>query len=68
MTPTEFYDLCAAHDWHYQFSEDPGVWTKGVAESNKLVAFAAASLEFNQIYTDWAEHALKKKPKPARPA
>jgi hypothetical protein len=62
----DYYDMLAKHDWHYEMTEDPGVWRKGSAEHRRLLAIASESEEHRQLYGAWNCHIFSNGPKPVR--
>ncbi len=40
MTPAEYFDACAAHDWYFEFSDSGAVWRRGRDARAKLDALA----------------------------
>jgi hypothetical protein len=44
-TPAEFHDRCAAHDWHYHYSDDPRVYHRGHADAEALRSIASAEFD-----------------------
>lgn len=74
MTLNDFYTELERHDWYYHFSDDHGVWCRGVAESNRLQEIAKESPEHTKLMNDFGEHYFSgesfgkpKAPKPERP-
>ena len=59
FTLDELTELCAAHDWFYNFSDDHRVWEKGTAEINRIrqlmLGLQAQGMgkEAKQIYENW---------------
>ena len=53
MTIEEYYDALACHDWYYNYSDDHGVWQKGLAESRRLQAVCQENDVFTDMYTDF---------------
>lgn len=53
-----FRRICLAHDWHYDYSDDGGVWRRGNEVQKKLEKIVA---EKGGKYRDyWENYALKK--------
>ena len=46
----EYWDALRAHDWNYDFSDDPGVWRAGAAEGEWLLGVANLSPEHKALY------------------
>ncbi len=40
MTLTEFIQLLDDHDWSFEYSDDPGAWSKGNIERRAIIAAA----------------------------
>ena len=50
----EYSASLAKHDWHFEFSEDSGVWARGNAERKKL---KSAQKELDADYVLWNKYA-----------
>ena len=59
FTLDELTELCAKHDWFYNFSDDHKVWEKGTAEINRIrqlmlgLQEQGMGKEAKQIYENW---------------
>lgn len=69
-TLRKFWDMLDTHDWHYEMSDDFGVWQRGNAAHAELRSMAALSPQHKKLFTqfekfrnDWD----RKVKKPARP-
>lgn len=56
MTIEEFFHLCSAHDWTYEFSDDQRAWRAGRAEREVLQAAVAATPAFLPILQAWVTY------------
>jgi len=51
MTIQEYKKALHAHDWHYNYSDDHGIWQKGEREASTLSHIAKTyGEEFKQEY------------------
>lgn len=64
MIAAEFYDLCAAHDWTYNFSDDHRVWKRGEAERKRLVSLMQDHHEFQGIFYAWQNYMFRDRGEP----
>lgn len=53
MIAAEYYDLCAAHDWSYNFTDDHNAWKRGEAERLRLIELFTAQPELHNIFIEW---------------
>jgi hypothetical protein len=53
ITLQEFYDMLAAHDWSYQYSDDHKQWTKGREMQRRLVNIMRGGGKYEQLYNDY---------------
>ena len=72
ITLQEFYDLLAAHDWSYQYSDDHRQWTKGSDMQRRLTNIVreykgTAYEKLYNDYRDWWFSADDDIVKPVRP-
>lgn len=67
MTPREYWTACRLHDWHYSYSDDPGVFRNGSESEFNLLALSANNPELSAIYEAWADYHYGSGPKPAEP-
>lgn len=58
MIAAEFWDLCEAHDWYYNFTDDHGVWKRGEAERLRLIELSEDNPEFARIFDAFQAHKL----------
>lgn len=67
----EFWDLCASHDWWYQYADDGRAYRAGAAENADLANIAHRGGEaYVKILSSWRAHVFdpaKTAPKPVRP-
>lgn len=75
MSPEEFYDKCASHDWYHAYSDDHNVWRRGEAAEHELRKIAATDERLQSIFDQWRDHMFtgeaygsERAPKPERPA
>ena len=58
MTIIEYKKLLSDHDWHYNYSDDHGVWQRGERESAAITRYASTGTdEFKKAYNE--AHALR---------
>ena len=55
-SPQEFHQLCAQHDWTYQFSDDHRAWRAGVEQAEVLRAALNRDASLAPIYHAWVRH------------
>ena len=55
ITLQEFYDMLAAHDWSYQYSDDHRQWTKGSDMQRRLTSIAREykGTAYEKLYNDY---------------
>lgn len=56
MTPKEYFDLCAKHDWFYDYSDDHSKWRAGNDEYKTLMNWKKENTLFQDIFDAWAYH------------
>lgn len=73
MSPQEFYDRCAQHDWYYDYSDDGSVWRAGRADRSEIERLAHEH-GHEAILAEWTRHMFSgqpwgtdKAPRPERP-
>ena len=49
MNKEEFKKKLEAFDWYYEFSDDPGVFRRGLKEFDELEALASGNEAFNTM-------------------
>lgn len=63
---SEFEDALKHHDWYYDYSDDGGVWRRGMAENDRIRRMRAQLIEQGQQrevdrlwmqYCPWAQEA-----------
>ena len=64
MTIQEYFDLCAKHDWFYDYSDDHSKWRAGNTEYQRLYNWKKENTVFQAIFTAWAHHVFNKGEKP----
>lgn len=74
MTLQDFYDLCAKHDWYYQFSDSPEVYDRGRREADVLAGLARNNPERSDMLAAFGRWAYsgpawqtEREPRPERP-
>lgn len=65
-TRLEFYDLCAAHDWHYSMADDHSEYRKGEKEAIKIATILDDNPDYADIHKAWLDHVERRAPKPPR--
>lgn len=68
MCLREFYNLCEAHDWTYQYSDDGDVYRAGQEEYKRISSLKLAFPEKQQMYTDFYRYHYNRGPKPIMPS
>ena len=75
MTPAEYWDKLAAHDWYYAFSDDHRVWLRGTKQEDDLRALANSVEGGKELYEAFHKYMFSGKswgterfPKPERPS
>lgn len=65
-----FYDELMGHDWHYDRSDDHGVWKRGCSSLAHLDTVAKTSPEHQALFRAMRDYQFgpSNTPKPARPA
>lgn len=56
MSPEDFYDRCAKHDWYHYMSDDGRTHSNGKAEERELSRLAGGSARLGRIYAAWEAH------------
>lgn len=56
MTPRQFHQLCAEHDWTYEFSDDHRSWVRGRDQKEKIIAAIRSDESLAPIYVAWVTH------------
>lgn len=56
LTPLQFWNRCARHDWHHSLSDDMRVWRKGRADRLALEEAADSDARLKLIWDQWFEH------------
>jgi hypothetical protein len=76
----QFFNACALHDWHYNYSDDPGVYRRGADADTALRSQADGDPDLKAVWDRWAEYTsggqwrpmvddfLPKAPEPPDPA
>jgi len=52
MSKEEFAKLLEDHDWFYNMSDDPWVWTRGNQERLKIENLCKENPEFQKMYEE----------------
>jgi hypothetical protein len=60
----DYFKLLANLDWYYQFSDDHGVWQRGLSANNLAHAIRLQSSVHTKMYDDWYAYMFKKGEKP----
>lgn len=75
MTPAEYWDKLAAHDWYYAFSDDHRVWLRGISQEDELKSLAICVEGGQELYKAYHDYMFSGKswgterfPKPERPS
>ena len=63
----DFWELCEAHDWHYERSDDPSVYRKGRANLIRLSLISEQTEDHFKLYADYIAYKFNNNPKPERP-
>ena len=56
MDLKQFDELLAGHDWHYDYSDDYSVWTRGMNESRFIAVIAKSSDAHRALFNAWQEY------------
>jgi hypothetical protein len=56
MTPAEFFDMCATHDWYYNYADDNRAYKAGLARNRELADIARSDPELQAIYDAWLDY------------
>ena len=64
----DFRRRLQGHDWHYNMSDDPGVWRRGSAVEQELLAIAKTSPQHRKLFDAFYDHAMGRGPAPELPA
>jgi hypothetical protein len=67
MTPREYWTACRLHDWHYEYSDDPGVFRAGTDNRYRLVKLTSDRPDLAAIFKAWEDHAFNSGPVPTEP-
>ena len=56
MTKQEYFNLCARHDWFYDYSDDHSVWKRG-NDMQKIIRAVSEELpDYAPIYKAWVNY------------
>jgi hypothetical protein len=68
-TLAAYYDLLAAHDWHYEKSDDARVYERGLQRARRLneIHCRASDVAYLNLHVAYSEHVLLGRVKPERP-
>ena len=64
MTKEEFFNLCATHDWFYDFSDDGGMFKDGHNQYRQMMQTLRENNDLIDIYMAWSDHMFNLKDKP----
>jgi hypothetical protein len=67
MTPREYWTACRLHDWHYMYSDDPGVYRAGKESLDRLQLLAHNDPALANIFRQWEENQMNCGPVPREP-
>lgn len=67
MEAFDFFELCAAHDWHYIMSEDNTARAKGEKERSHLLGLLTVYPHLYPIFQSWANYVSYGVTKPVKP-
>ena len=62
-----YYKMLEAHDWYYDFSDDPRVFRAGQGALGKLQTIAKQSQEHLALFNAYKTYVNKKGPRPDEP-
>lgn len=68
ISPKQFHQMCAQHDWNHEYSDDAGAYRAGKASEAKLQDAIHAQPELAPIYKAWKAHVVTGAPRPVEPA
>ena len=70
MTPLEFYNLCARHDWTYEFSDDYSAWYRGKEKAAALRLAMHDRPDLKAIFAAWVAwiNSVDDHPRPVAPS
>ena len=66
-TKAAFWDMLNSHDWHYDRSDDHGVWKRGSEKGRQLGQISRETPAHRVLYMNFYNHIYFNEPKPARP-
>ena len=61
ITPEQYKKMLNTHDWHYQMSEDPGVYRRGKESRDRLIELSKTCEEFKSMYSQAHYNKLQRK-------
>lgn len=74
MRLSDFWDLCAAHDWYFEMASSNERFQRGLQQRNLLRGCASESLQHERLYAQFSASKFsgptwgtEKKPLPVRP-
>jgi hypothetical protein len=67
VTLAGYFSMLATHDWHYEMSDDSGVWRTGNEHQKKLERVAKQSGAHKSLFEAYRKYALEDGPLPERP-
>lgn len=57
MDARTYHDVCAAHDWYHEWSDDHGAYLRGQRERSRLREAAELSAGLMEIWEAWNAYA-----------
>ena len=63
----DYYDRLRFHDWHYEMSDDSGMYRRGKDSEHALEAVARQSDAHKALFDAWAAYVAHTGPMPMRP-
>lgn len=67
MDESDFYDLLAAHDWYYQYSDDHKYWVIGRNRMAAIKNVLKSNPELQGMYNEFFNFHNKQGPEPKKP-
>lgn len=56
LTPKQFHNMCAQHDWGYEYSDDSGAHLAGKESEAKIANAVHRQPELTPILQEWRAH------------
>jgi hypothetical protein len=67
MDLRNYWTACRLHDWHYSYSDDPGVYREGAESEADLLRHAWGRPDLTEMYNMWKDYMFGSGAKPKEP-